>query len=397
VETSDRHLAVHNLGLVQRQAGVDPGVAELVTAYARLVIDSGRPLTFDPRPFVGGSATELHFSALRASHPGVDERFLAFLAAYSAEMTARGLPAAISREDLAAQAGYEPDHLLFIAARSDHAYREIRLPRPGRSDRILHSPRTPLRHVQQWIHRHILAPYRPHDAAHGFVRGRSIATSAALHVGRAVVITIDLADFFPTIEHRRVRKGFEKLGYPFSVAVLLANLCTRRGVLPQGAPTSPALSNLVCENLDRRLTGLARSRGFTYSRYADDLVFSSDDGRLPSLIPMIGQVIGEEGFALRSDKTRIVRRGARQMVTGVVVNERLNLPRHHVRRLRAAADRLSRGGVVEMPSSGPSPAETDPRARLEGHLAFLAMLNPRRACACRESARGPGASGPSTK
>jgi retron-type reverse transcriptase len=188
---------------------------------------------------------------------------------------------------------------------------------------------------------------------------------------------MDLEDFFPTITWVQVRKAFERLGYPYSVAVVLANVCTRGGVLPQGAPTSPALSNIVCARLDRRLSGLARSRGFHYSRYADDMAFSSDDARITSLIPFIRQVIAEEGFKVRADKTRVAKAGARRAVTGIIVNERPNLPRAHVRKLRAATHRLAHHGpeAVIVPSRRTG---SDPQAVLAGHVGFLAMINPAR-------------------
>jgi RNA-directed DNA polymerase len=375
--TSDRYLAISNLRLLQQQAGVDTGVAELVVAFGRLLVDAGEPLQFDPRPFRSGSIEEHRFRELIAANPSADEGFLAFVAAYSARMLRKRTTPIINRDDLAAQLGYSPRALAAIVARSASFYREIRLPRKNGSFRIIHSPSDPIRGAQGWIFRKMLASYRPSDVAHGFVRGRSIVTNASQHVGHTVLVMADIAEFFPTITFRRVRKAFEKLGYPYSVAVTLANLCTRNGVLPQGAPTSPALSNIVCEGLDARLQGLAVSRGFAYSRYADDLAFSSDDRRLPSLLPFIREIVKDEGFELRREKTRIARRGARRVVTGVVVNERPNLPRAHVRRLRAALHALATKGPGAVKIDGARP-DADPLSVLAGHIAFLTMVNPAR-------------------
>jgi retron-type reverse transcriptase len=376
VQADDPYLAIHNLGLLQRQAGVDAAVAELVVAYGRLLVDGGEPLVFDRERAPAGSRERKWTLSLRHKNPEIDERFLRFLAAYCARMEARGFLPLLGVGDLAERLGFETVELRALAAKTRWLYREIRMPRPGRNDRIVYSPREPIRRVQRWILKHILRNYAPHSAAHGFVQGRSIVSNAAEHTGASILMAIDLADFFPSIDWKRVRKAFEKLGYPYSVAVVLANLCTRTGYLPQGASTSPALSNLICERLDRRLSGLARSRGFRYSRYADDLAFSSADSRLPALLPFIRQIVREEGFEVRDRKTRVARSGARQLVTGVVVNEHLNLPRAHVRRLRAAAHRLAtRGATAVSLDARPS---ADPARVLHGHLAFLAMVNPSR-------------------
>lgn len=388
METSDRYLAIHNLSLLQRQAGVERRVAELVTAYGRLLVDNGQPLLFDPRPFLAGSREEDRFLELQRHNPEVDSRFLAFLAAYTVRMVERGYLPIVTREDLADRLGYDLSDLVAFAAKSASFYREICLPRTNGTMRRIHSPREPIRSIQRWVLENILNAYRPHDVAHGFVRGRSIMSNASEHIGNAVLIAMDIADFFPSITNRRVRKGFERLGYPYSVALLLANLCTRAGFLPQGAPTSPALSNLICYRLDRRLSGLARSRGFSYSRYADDMAFSSNDSRLVLLIPFIRQIIQEDGFEVRPEKTRISRGGVRKTVTGIVVNERPNLPRTHVRMLRAAAHRLARQGADAVVLKSRRSGSCDPERVLAGHLGFLAMINPGR-CRALTQVRRP--------
>ena len=375
METSDRYLAIHNLGLIQRQAGVDPRVAELVVAYGRLAVDAGRPLAFDQPPFGSSSLQREALARLRANNPEVDGRFLAFLAAYAAMMTSRGFASVLSIDDLARELGHDLQGVKAVAAKTSALYREVHLPRKNGTFRTIHSPREPLRSMQRWIARHVLRAYQPHPAAHGFVVGRSIVSNATPHVGRAYLVSLDIADFFPSITWGRVRKAFEKLGYPYSVALLLANLCTRRGVLPQGAATSPGLSNIVCECLDRRLAGLARSRGMRYSRYADDMTFSSDDERVRSMLPFIRQLINEEGFQLRDQKTRILRKGARRTVTGIVVNQRANLPRAHVRMLRAAAHRMATRGPEAVKIESRSGGAAHPARVLAGHLAYLSMVN----------------------
>jgi retron-type reverse transcriptase len=193
------------------------------------------------------------------------------------------------------------------------------------------------------------------------------------------VLCVDIADFFPSVKFSIVRKGFQHLGHPYSVAVDLANLCTVQGALPQGAPTSPALSNLACVRLDKRLIGLAHSLNHTYSRYADDLVFSSDDERLPSILPFLREILAEEGFRLAENKTHIYRANRRQIVNGIIVNECATLPREHIRRLRAALHKVRVQGVHAVRVVSKQPGDHDSLKVLEGHLSFLKMINPVRA------------------
>lgn len=219
-----------------------------------------------------------------------------------------------------------------------------------------------------------------------FRRGRSVATHAALHVGKRVVLHLDLRDFFPSVHFGRVRGLLVAYGYSYPVAATLATLMTEAERQPvdvdgtifhvpvgsrhcvQGAPTSPGLCNAIALRLDRRLDGLARSRGFVYSRYADDLTFSGDDeAAIAGLLAQAGAIVVDEGFVLNRAKTRVMRRGGAQRVTGVTVNETLGLSRKERRRIRAAIHRLG---------EDPSP---EALARVRGRIAWVHMLNPEQA------------------
>ena len=282
----ERHLTIQNLGLLQRQAGVDPEVAELVVAYGRLLVDAGQRLQFEAGPFPSGSHEHQVLCRLRESNPGIDVRFLSFLAAWNGAMEGLNRKPIFTRGNLAQHLGMPPGELQAVIERRSAYYRKKEIPKRNGGLRVIHIPRTPLRSIQNWILRSVLGGFEPPAAAHGFARGRSIVTNAVIHQKRRIVLCVDIANFFPSIGFRTIRKGFQHLGYPYSVAVDLAKLCTVAGALPQGTPTSPALSNLACLRLDKRLTGLAHSLNHAYSRYADDLVFSSDDSRLPSILPL---------------------------------------------------------------------------------------------------------------
>jgi hypothetical protein len=256
-------------------------------------------------------------------------------------------------------------------------YRYAYLPRPAGPPRVIERPKARLKAVQRRILRDILAWVPAHDAAHGFVPGRSALTHAAVHTGRPAVLRVDLEDFFATVTAGRVYGTFRTAGYPEAVAHALTGLCTnvvpvvldapfplRRRLatphLPQGAPTSPALANLAAFMLDRRLAAL----GAPYTRYADDLVFSGPH-RIRGLLAAIAAIARDEGFRVNARKTRLMSAGGRQTVTGIVVNARPNVPRDEYDRLKALLHNAARDG----------PGELD---RVHVLVAWVASLNPAR-------------------
>ena len=284
-------------------------------------------------------------------------------------------------------------------------------PRAGAPPRPIARPKQRLKAIQRWILHEILDRIPAHDAAHGFVRGRSARTHAALHVGQATVVRLDLEDFFTSVSAARAYGIFRTAGYPEAVAHTLTALCVtvvplaewhavprprdpalvgrhhrlgRRLAtphLPQGAPTSPALASLAATGLDRRLAALAPTLAARYSRYADDLTFSGGVG-LPAgtLRRVVGEIARDEGFRVAPEKTRVRRRNDRQLVCGVVVNERLNVPRREYDRLKAILhDGASNGAAAANREGVP-----DLRAHLLGRIAWVGSLHPERGRRLRE-------------
>ncbi len=284
------------------------------------------------------------------------------------------------------------------------AYRHRWVAKTGGRARLLEIPTFPLKRIQRTILTDILNHVPPHPAAHGFRPGRSAVTNAAEHCGRPVVVKFDLADFFPSVPAARVVRLFRTIGYPEAVARLLAGLCTTRTPadvwrarpnpaaggsdhvsrlrlvgrhLPQGTPTSPALANLAAHRLDRRLAGLAATLGAAYTRYADDLTFSGGADlarRSHRLTKLVAEVASEEGFELNAQKTRVLRCGGRQVVTGVVVNAKPNLPRADFDRLKATLTNCVRKGAASQNREN----HPDFRAHLAGRVAHAAAINPAR-------------------
>jgi RNA-directed DNA polymerase len=274
-------------------------------------------------------------------------------------------------------------------------YQRWTVPKRDGGLRLISSPKPDLKAAQRWIARKITERLPVHGAAHGFLGGRGTQTNAEVHAGARLVVKLDIKDFYPSVTFPRVKGMMRKAGYGEQVATLLALLCTEapreeltiRGKryhvalgprsLPQGAPTSPSITNTLCLKLDSRLAGLARKLGYRYTRYADDMTFSwheSADPPLGKLLFGVSTVVADEGFTLHRKKTRVLRSGRRQKVTGLVVNSApegappARVPRRLVRALRAAIHNRERGQA----------GKGESLAQLRGMAAYIYMADPRR-------------------
>lgn len=229
-------------------------------------------------------------------------------------------------------------------------YRTFTIKKKSGSDRTIHAPVKGLKSILRSLNFVLQCVYEPHEAATGFVLEKSIVDNAKKHVGHHYVLNMDLKDFFHTFDRNRVKMGF--IYEPFNLngdkeplAFLLASLCTHpfeidgeeKTVLPQGSPTSPSLTNILCKKLDHRLTGLANRFGATYTRYADDITFSSphniytDEEFNKELKRIIEE---DQKLVINPKKTRLQKTGYRQEVTGLIVNDKVNVRRRYVKQIR---------------------------------------------------------------
>jgi RNA-directed DNA polymerase len=219
------------------------------------------------------------------------------------------------------------------------SYQHFNIPKRHKGVRDILAPIAPLKAVQRQILRRVLGGLKTHPCATGFSRGHSIVSNALPHVGKAVVVRMDLKDFFPSTPAKRVNHYFRFVGWNEEAAELLTRLCTHNGALPQGAPTSPKLSNLLNQHLDARLSRLAEAFSASYTRYADDITYSlpqDNPTTVRSLVHFTAIIVREEGYRVHErSKLHVRRRGDCQVVTGLVVNDRVNLPRKTRRWLRA--------------------------------------------------------------
>jgi RNA-directed DNA polymerase len=416
-----RHMVARQLGPeVDRQLdSLDPAQRKVAVACARHVLTREaafrtlRRVFFDPDPSVRGMARRAAYALGAAIPPGEvrkrapdDKRGGEFHTMWAfgifASDRARkrkpnqpgrasvvdqlGLPRLTSAGDVAALVGVdELAPLMRPGTGPGSGYVEFEVAKAKGGTRRIAAPRAELRRVQRAILDQILARVPLHDACHGFVPGRSTVTNARPHRGAALVLKLDLKDFFPTVHFRRVAGVFRSLGYGAAVASTLAALTTYRpklaggkvvwpGMLPQGAPTSPALANLACRRLDRRLAQLAAKVGAAYTRYADDLTLSfarTPELRIGRLLWWIEAICEQEGFIERPDKRRVLRANHQQRVTGLVVNAGVNVPRADRRRFRAILHNCAAHGVASQ-----ARGRDDFTAYLAGYAAYVHMVDP---------------------
>lgn len=239
--------------------------------------------------------------------------------------------------------GISPKIIFSIRRKAHRHYRSFDIRKKNGSIREINSPRTYLKVIQWWILDNILTRIELPDHIFGFAPGRSAVQNAIFHSGANHVLNVDIVDFFPSISKRRVESVFRDLGYSHDVAKLLSELCTLDDRLPQGAPTSPAIANLVLRSLDRELANLARNARCIYSRYADDLTFSSKTWIENEFLQGVEAAIKNAGFRLNRKKTRFAGKGDQMEVTGIVINDVTQPTRTWRQRTRAKLHRLDVG------------------------------------------------------
>ncbi|MEC4892936.1 MAG: reverse transcriptase domain-containing protein [Oscillatoria sp. PMC 1051.18] len=276
-------------------------------------------------------------------------------------------------------------------------YIRFKIPKKTGGERLISAPMPRLKQAQHWMLTNILEKIEPHAAAHGFRQERSIVTNAQPHVGAEIVINFDLKDFFPSISYKRVKGLFRSFGYSEAAATIFALLSTQPEIeeveldgktyyvaqterhLPQGSPASPAITNLLCRRLDRRLTRMAQELDFVYTRYADDLTFScgSDNPRICNLLRRVESIVAHEGLTINQEKTRILRKSRQQEVTGIVVNEYPNIDRKTLKRFRATLFQMEKDGIAGKKWGN----SDDVLMAIAGFANFVKMVNPEKGAA----------------
>jgi RNA-directed DNA polymerase len=309
------------------------------------------------------------------------------------------LKAASTLAELADLLHFKPAALAYLVYKLQPSakYTTFSIPKRGGGTRTIDAPISQLKRLQQNIAELLQDCWdeiqqqagRRDLIAHGFRRGRSIFTHARKHRNRNYVLNVDLKDFFPSLHFGRVRGYFLKdrsFALDPKIATLIAQIACHNGALPQGSPCSPVISNLIGHILDIQLTALAARHSCTFSRYADDLTFSTNEAVFPEAIaevtalhvPTAGKglikVVAHNDFAINPLKTRLQYHDSQQVVTGLIVNRRVNVPYAYRHRVRAMAHALFRKGTYEIRvSSGPSTAGTP--EQLHGMFSFIDSID----------------------
>lgn len=238
---------------------------------------------------------------------------------------------------------YQVVHMLSSdESKLEYRYRKFELRKRNGSKRTVYAPRTYLKVIQWWILDNILNRIDIDNNVFGFVPKRNIVQNAKFHHGAKHILNVDIKDFFPSIKISQVNAVFLDLGYNEEVSIMLSQICCLDDRVPQGAPTSPVLGNLVLRNLDKELTHLSRQNGMKYSRYADDLTFSSSDWIDVKILKEISVIVQRSGFTINSSKTRFAGPQDRLEVTGVVINDKIQPRRKWRKFVRATLHRYGK-------------------------------------------------------
>jgi RNA-directed DNA polymerase len=256
----------------------------------------------------------------------------------------------INLQNLKSGTQYKPisgKKLKYYYANINKKYINFEIPKKTGGTRPIAAPDKFLKKVQRRINLVLSLIFQPKQAAHGFVENRSIVTNAKIHVQKKHVLNIDLKEFFPSIHYGRLKAVLQLKPFESNpeFAHLISNICCLKGILPQGAPTSPIFTNIVCQRLDSKLVKLAQDYHCFFTRYADDITFSSDKNKFKEeFLSKLDALIKSEGFSINEKKTRIQKKVNRQEVTGIIVNQKLNLSRDYIKNVRAILNNWEKYG-----------------------------------------------------
>lgn len=316
----------------------------------------------------------------KGSQLGIPKDIIDALLTYAERLYALNLPIIYEQEHLALLCGKDYAYLLGISNQPSSYYKRYLLPKRSGGFRTIMEPLPSLKEIQEWILRNVL--YRvigTHVAKNskGFIPGIGIKENVRFHRNKELVVNMDLTDFFGSIGFKEVFDVFTGIGYNKSVSVLLTNLCICENCLPQGAPTSPMLSNMVFKRVDDKIFEYCRKNSILFTRYADDMTFSGSFN-ISGLKFFIENTLSDTPFRINHKKTKIYKNAGRQLVTNIVVNEKIQLPRYYRRRIRQEVYYISKYGISKHLSR--QNLDIDPLSyimHLRGQVNYCIQINPK--------------------
>lgn len=265
---------------------------------------------------------------------------------YITPIVDNGVPIIFDFNHLCLLLGRTPAYLASVVNSNQNHYREFKMPKRSGGERTILAPYPALLECQYWIYNNILKTIKIHPAAQGFTFKKSILTNATIHLNQNHFLKIDLQDFFPSIKINRIIALFKSLGYNHRVSFYLASICCYNDELPQGAPTSPIISNIISKALDTRLLAFAKKYDLKYTRYADDLAFSGNN--IPAkFIEYISKIIESCGFIVNSKKTFLQQSKGKRILTGIsIADKKMLVPKNYKRKLKQEIHYITKHGLL---------------------------------------------------
>lgn len=294
---------------------------------------------------------------------------------YAEVLFAHDVPVIYNPTHLSLLVGYKKEFLKKAALYPKRYYRDFEISKKNGSKRLISEPLPSLKEIQIWILRNILYKVPTSPFAKAYKPNVSILENLRFHKNQPKVLTLDLENFFPSIGFKTVQKEFLELGYSKMVSTLITKLCIRDGCLPQGAPTSPYLSNLIFKKADAIISDYCKQKKIRYTRYADDLSFSGDFDE-KKLFHKVTETVGKLNLHINKNKTKLMTPNSRQTVIGIVVNEKPQVAFHKRNDLRQAMYYIRKFGFEEHREY----KEIDQKNYLEhllGKINFVLQINPR--------------------
>jgi RNA-directed DNA polymerase len=276
----------------------------------------------------------------------IDNQYGELCIEYATRLIDNNMPVIFDKEHLSLLLGIKNQYINKLILCTDKFYKHYSIKKKSGGERDISIPNVRFRYIQRWILDNIIYNIEVPENVTGFVPNKSILDNAIVHVNSDAILTLDIKDFFPSISFEKVFRLFYYYGYTTEMSYCLSRICTLNGSLPQGAPTSPYLANIICIRMDKRLSLLSEKIEATYTRYADDITISGKSNII-NYIELIKNIVIDEGFCINNKKTRVMHSNRQQRVTGLIVNKKVAVPKEKIRYLRQQIYYINKYGVID--------------------------------------------------